>query len=313
MTVKILADSLPSTFLSALTADFDVLDIDNCPPAERTEIQGIVAYSHPFVDGPFMDQFPALRVVSNHGVGVDHIDVAAAVERGIKVGNTPGCLDDATADMTMALLLSFARNVVIGDEFARGPQFTHYDPALLIGREVTGSTLGIIGMGRIGTEVARRAAGFRMPVLYHNRNRRTDVEAELGVEFRGLDELLQTADFITLNCPLTADTTGLISTREFALMKPSAIVINMARGPVIDTNALLAALKSRRIHGAAVDGTDPEPLPRDHELLQMRNLIVTPHLGSATDNTRQRMMEMTIANLRAGIGGQSLPWDVAAN
>ncbi len=207
----------------------------------------------------------------------------------------------------MALILSVARNVVVGDQFARGPGFTHYDPSLLIGQEVTGSTLGIVGMGRIGVEVAKRAKAFEMPILYHNRNRRRDVEAEFGVEFATLPDLLRRSDFVSLNCPLTQDTHGLIGAAELALMKPSGILVNMARGPVVQTDALLEALRSGRIAAAGLDVTDPGPLPRDHPLLQLKNVVIAPHLGSASNVTRRRMMQMTIDNLLAGIEGRDLP------
>ncbi len=307
----VMGDGLPPALIDQLGPAIDVLPWDASPgsPALARAV-GIITYGHPLVDGPLMDRASHLAVISNHGVGVDHIDLAAAEARGIPVGNTPGCLDAATADMTMALLLAAARNVVVGDRFARGPDFTHYDPSVLIGQEVTGSTLGIIGMGRIGKEVARRAGGFDMRVLYHNRRRDAAAEAELPVTYATFDELLATSDFISLNCPLTPETTGLISTAQFARMKPGAMLINIARGPVVDGDALYDALKNRRIAAAAIDVTSPEPLPRDHKLLSLDNLIITPHLGSASNRTRQRMIEMTIENLHAGLNGQALPYRV---
>ena len=307
----ILGDNLPPQLIDMLGDDFQVVEWDDEPgDAALAECVGVIAYSHPAVDGPLMDCMPRLQVISNHGVGVDHVDIAAADSRGIPVGNTPGCLDAATADMTMALLLGIARNVVVGDKYARSPGFTHYDPSILIGQEVTGSTLGIIGMGRIGTEVARRARGFGMEILYHNRTRRAGVEQELGVRYAGFDELLRQCDFISLNCPLTPETTGLISTSQLKQMKQSAILINMARGPVVDTAALCEALKGRIIAAAALDVTDPEPLPRNHPLLQLDNVIFSPHLGSASNRTRRRMMEMTVENLTAGLEGRELPYRI---
>jgi glyoxylate reductase len=226
------------------------------------------------------------------------------------VGNTPGCLDASTADMTMTLLLASARNLIIGDRFARGPEFTHYDPAILIGHEVTGSTLGIVGLGRIGKEVAKRARAFDMPVLYHNRRRDQSAEMELGVQYRSLDDLLRESDFVSLNCPLTPETRGLIGRKQLELMKPTATLINMARGPVVVTDDLTEILQAGRIRGAALDVTDPEPLPREHPLLQLDNLVIAPHLGSASHRTRQRMLEMTVQNLAAGLAGQPLKWQV---
>ena len=306
----IMADGLPD----ALIGMFDGFEILPWDVAENSEslrrAAGILIYAHPDVDGDLMDRMPLLKVISNHGVGVDHVDVAAAQSRGIPVGNTPGCLDAATADMTMALLMAAARNVVVGDHYARSPEFVHYDPSILIGREVTGSTLGIVGMGRIGRQVAKRAHGFDMKILYHNRNQIPDAENENRATYSALDDLLRESDFVTLNCPLTSETTGLISSERLQLMKPSAILVNMARGPVVNTDDLYAALKSRRIACAALDVTDPEPLPRDHPLLKLGNVIIAPHLGSASDRTRRRMMGISIDNLRAGLAGQKLPHEV---
>lgn len=311
MTIPIMGDGLPAPLLEMLGEDYQVYEWDTSDGSEALSVcVGVITYGHPAVDGSLMDRMPNLKVISNHGVGVDHIVVSDAHERGLPVGNTPGCLDDATADMTMALLMASARNVVIGDHFARGPEFTHYDPSILIGHEVTGSTLGIVGMGRIGKQVARRARAFDMTILYHNRNRDPDAEAELGVQFRTLDDLLKESDFIALNCPLTEETTGLIGKAQFELMKPSATLINMARGPVVVTDDLYETLKAGRIRSAALDVTDPEPLPRDHPLLKLENLVIAPHLGSASHRTRQRMLDMTVQNLTAGLAGQSLPYPV---
>ena len=306
----ILSDPIPSLFAELTANRFEVIDLHVATDLQMQAALAIVAYSHPAINGPLLDRCPNVRVVSNHGVGVDHIDLAAAAQRGIPVGNTPGCLDASTADMTMALILSVARNVIVGDQFARSAEFRHYDPALLIGQEVSGRTIGIVGMGRIGLQVARRAAAFDMEVLYHNRNRRKDEEFELPAEFVDLPDLLRRADFVVLNCPLTKETTGLIGTPELQLMKSSAILINMARGPVVQTEALYEALRNRDIHGAGLDVTDPEPLPRDHPLLKLDNVVITPHLGSASIGTRRKMMQMTVENLLAGLQGVSLPHSI---
>jgi glyoxylate reductase len=310
--VPVMADGLPQSLIDMLGPEIEILEWDDSPssPALARAV-AFITYGHPRVDGPLMDRTPHLKIVSNHGVGVDHIDCDAAKARGIAVGNTPGCLDAATADMTMALLLAAARNVVIGDKFARSPAFTHYDPSTLIGYEVTGSTLGIVGLGRIGRQVAKRARAFDMKILYHNRRRDEAAERELGVAYASLDDLLGESDFVTLNCPLTAETTNLIGRRELGLMKSTGILINVARGAVVDHDALLAALKSKRIAAAALDVTAPEPLPRDHPLLELDNIIIAPHLGSASNRTRHRMQEMTAENLKAGLRGDPLPWRVA--
>jgi glyoxylate reductase len=208
--------------------------------------------------------------------------------------------------MAFALLLAAGRRLVEGDRYARGPHFLHYDPSYLLGREVHGSTLGILGMGRIGEQVARRARGFAMTVLYHNRRRRLAAEAALGVRYVVQDELLAAADYVVLTVPLTAETQRLIGRAELARMKPTAILINISRGPVVDTAALTEALAARRIYAAALDVTDPEPLPRDHPLLQLDNVIITPHLGSGTEQTRRRMAEVSVENLLAGLSGRPL-------
>jgi len=268
---------------------------------------GFFVYGHPKVDGAMMDTMPNLKVISNMGVGVDHINLKDAKARGIPVGNTPGFVDGATADMTFALLLATARNIVRGDHFARGPDFTHFDANLLHGQEVYGATLGIIGMGGVGQQVARRAAGFDMKVLYHNRNEIPEIAAKLGATYTSLNDLLGQSDFVTLNMPMTPETRHLIGREELALMKPTAILINAARGGVVDHGALNEALQNGGIWAAALDVTEPEPLPRDHRLLRMDNVVIAPHLGSATRKTRIGMVERTIENMMAGLTGKPLP------
>lgn len=269
-------------------------------------VAGIYTFGHPTVDAALLAKLPNVRVISNYGVGVDHIRLDDALARGIPVGNTPGILDGATADMGFALLLAAARRVVEGDRYARGDDFTRYDPCYMLGREVHHATLGIIGMGRIGEQVAQRARGFDMRVMYHNRRARPEAEARLGVEKATLEQLLVESDFVMLTCPLTDETRGLIGREQLALMKPTAILVNIARGPVVDTEALTAALAAKRIYGAALDVTDPEPLPRMHPLLALDNVTIVPHLGSATEQTRQRMAEISVENLLRGLRGEAL-------
>src|SRR5262245_34022720 len=269
-------------------------------------VEAIYTYGHPTVDAAMMDRLAPLKVISNFGVGVDHIDVRAATARGIPVGNTPGILDGATADLAFALILAAGRRVVEGDRYARGPSFTKYDPSYMLGREVHSSTLGIVGMGRIGRQVAMRAICVGMKVLYHNRNRNDEAEVALKARYASKDELLATADYVVLTVPLTAETRGLIGRAELAKMKPSATLINVARGAVVDKDALTEALTAKRIFAAALDVTDPEPLPRNHPLLKLENIIITPHLGSATEETRRRMAELSVINLFAGLEGKPL-------
>ncbi|MDZ4719574.1 MAG: D-glycerate dehydrogenase [Roseiflexaceae bacterium] len=304
--------ALPDSILAMLNVQIELRHWPDDAPAEiMRQAVGIFTYGHPRVDDALLDKTPLVRVVSNFGVGVDHIDLAAARRRGIPVGNTPQLVDGATADMTMALLLAVARNLIIGDRFARSPAFTHYDPSLLIGSEVHSATIGIIGMGNIGRQVAKRARAFDMRVLYHNRRRDQQAEAALEATYATLPELLAQSDYVTLNVPLTAETTRLIGREQLALMQPHAFLINAARGAVVDHAALYEALRTKQIAGAALDVTDPEPLPRDHPLLALENLVIAPHLGSATRQTRSAMARMAIDNLLAGLAGQALIHRVA--
>lgn len=279
---------------------------DKTDPEALRNATGFLVYGHPKIDGAIMDRIPNLRVISNFGVGVDHINLVDAKARGIAVGNTPNLLNGAVADMAFALLLAAARNVVFGDRFARGPEFTHYDPSINLGVDVHGCTLGIVGLGKIGQAIARRAKAFDMPLLYYNRNRNLHAEAALGATYATLPELLQNSDYVVLITPLTPETYHLISYDQLRMMKPSAILVNIARGGIVDHNALLQALQEKWIHAAAIDVTEPEPLPRDHPLLKLDNLVITPHLGSAAKQTRQKMAERTVDNLLAGMRGEKL-------
>lgn len=275
------------------------------------ETSGIYCYGHTVIDGAVMDRLPGLKVISNHGVGVDHIDLAAATERGIPVGNTPAVLDGAVADMAFALLLAAARRLVEGDRYARHPEVTEFAPAERHGRDFYGSTLGILGLGNIGYQIARRARGFDMRIVYHNRRPRPAIAEEVGAEWVPLDQLLAESDFVVVIVPLSPQTRNLIGRRELALMKPTATLVNVARGGVIDTAALTEALQAKRIYAAGLDVTEPEPLPRDHPLLLLDNVTLTPHLGSATVQTRRRMAELSVENLLAGLAGRPLTCRIA--
>jgi glyoxylate reductase len=276
-------------------------------------VEGIYTYGHPLLNGAMLDGLSGVRVISNYGVGVDHIDLADAAVRGIPVGNTPGILNGATADLALTLLLATGRRLIEGDRYARSPEFKTYDPGYLLGGEIHGQTLGIVGMGRIGEQVARRARGFEMRILYHNRNRKPAAEAELAAEYASLGQLLAAADYVVLCVPLTEDTQGMIGANELHHMKSTSVLINVSRGPVVDTAALTTALAERRIYAAGLDVTDPEPLPRDHPLLQLDNVVIAPHLGSATEQTRHRMAEMSVENLLRGLAGQPLVNEVTAS
>jgi glyoxylate reductase len=289
-----------------LAGNVEVLPWSAGSDGRRDDVAAIYTYGHPIVDDAMMERLPRLKTISNYGVGVDHIDIPAAAKRGIPVGNTPGILDGATADMGFALLLAAARRLVEGDRYARSPAFTRYDPGFILGREVHGSTLGIIGLGRIGCQIAKRARGFDMKVIYFRRRPDPVAEQSLGVRFAKLDELLSESDYVMVACPLTEITRGMINSAALAKMKRTAILINLARGPIVDTAALTEALQERRIYAAALDVTDPEPLPRDHSLLALDNVVIAPHLGSATEETRTKMAEISVENLRRGLAGKPL-------
>jgi len=313
MLSRVIADTpLDPVIDGFLAGKVEILPWSAASDGPRNDVAALYTYGHPHVDAAMLDRLPALKVISNYGVGVDHIDLKAAAERKIPVGNTPGILDGATADMGFTLLLAAARRLAEGDRYARGPEFTRYDPGFILGREVHGTTLGIIGLGRIGKQVARRAGGFDMTVLYHNRHRDEKMEQELGVRYVTFHDLLSQSDYVMLCCPLTRETCGLINADAFARMKPTAILINLARGPIVDTAALTAALQRKQIYAAALDVTDPEPLPRDHPLLSLDNVTIAPHLGSATEQTRQTMAEISVENLLLGLAGKPLRFQVRA-
>jgi len=307
---RVVADGpLDKTVLGFMADRLELLPWDVARDGTAEPIDGVYTYGHPLLNGEIIDRLPGVRIISNYGVGVDHINVPDAAARGIPVGNTPSILDGATADMGMALLLGSARLIVKGDRYARSPEFTHYDPGYMLGREAHGMTLGIIGMGAIGSQVAKRARAFDMKVLYYNRRQRED-EAALGVEYRSLDSLLGESDYVMLTCPLTEETRNLINADALAKMKPTATLVNIARGGVVDTQALYEALREGVIEGAGLDVTEPEPLPRDHPLLQLDNVTVVPHLGSATVETRREMARLSVENLFLGLEGQPLLHEV---
>ncbi len=253
------------------------------------------------VDAQLLAAAPRLRVIANYAVGYDNIDVGAASARGIAVGNTPDALTDATADLTFALLMASARRITEAAAFAREGRWQTWEPAGFLGADVHGATLGIIGLGRIGQAVARRAAGFGMEVLT------TETRDQ-----HNLEHLLRRSDFISIHLPLTAGTRGLIGTQALSLMKPTAILVNTARGAIVDRDALARALHTGQLAGAALDVTDPEPLPPDDPLWSAPNLLVVPHIGSATWSARERMTEMAVDNILAGLAGTPLPYQVPA-
>ena len=259
------------------------------------------------IDDELLDAAPRLKVISQMAVGVDNIDVPACTRRSIPVGNTPGVLTETTADLTWALLLAAARRVVEGVDYVRAGQWITWSPTALLGPDVYGATLGIVGLGRIGQAVARRACGFDMRILYTSRQPKPEVEQALAASYVDLDTLLAQSDFVSLHTSLTPETYHLIAVAALKKMKPTAVLINAARGGVVDHDALVEALRNGVIACAVLDVTEPEPLPADHPLVHMPNCIVTPHIASASIVTRTKMATMAAENLMAGVRGEALP------
>lgn len=269
--------------------------------------EGLLSLLTDQVDAELMDAAGTLRVISNYAVGYDNIDVKAATERGIPVGNTPGVLTETTADLAFALLMAVARRVVEGVDYVRAGLWKTWGPRLLLGQDVHGATLGIIGFGRIGQAMARRARGFDMRVLYYDRTRRKELEASLGARYADLDTLLRESDFVSIHTDLNPSTYHLINAEALAKMKRTAILINTARGPIVDSIALAEALEKGLIAGAGLDVTEPEPIPLDSPLLKLSNCVIVPHIASASVATRGRMARMAAENLLAGLRGERLP------
>ena len=297
------------------SCEVEIWDFESPPPYEDIkekvgDKEGLICLLTDRIDAELMDAGPNLKVISQCAVGYDNIDVPAATQRGVMVGNTPGVLTEATADFAFTLLMAAARRVPEAYDYVRAGKWETWGLTILLGQEVFGATLGIIGLGRIGQAVAKRAHGFDMRLLYYDHVRQPEMEAALGVEYCSFEDLLRESDFVSLHVNLSAETQGLIDARAFSLMKPTAILINTARGPIVESEALYEALKSGQIASAALDVTDPEPLPADHKLLQLPNLIVVPHIASATVTSRTQMAMMAVKNLVAGVQGKPLPFQV---
>lgn len=302
---------LTDDILSLLAQECDVRANGKDRPMERAElleavaaVDGYLSMITDAVDAELMDAAPRLRVVSNMAVGYNNIDVAAATQRGIVVTNTPGILTEATAELAFALVLAAARRVVDLDRRTRAGEWTCWAPLLFLSREVSGKTLGVVGLGRIGRAVARRARAFGMRVLYHNRSRLDESEErDLGVEYAERDDLLRTSDFVSLHVPLSGETRHLIGPRELGLMKPTAYLVNTSRGAVVDEAALVEALREKRIEGAGLDVYENEPLLAPG-LTALENVVLMPHVGSATVETRARMARMAAENLLSALRGE---------
>ncbi|OPY08811.1 MAG: putative 2-hydroxyacid dehydrogenase [Syntrophaceae bacterium PtaB.Bin095] len=315
MSQKILVTgNLPAEVMDPLREKYEVEAHAEDRPMERQQLlsrigdrDGLLCMITDAVDDELLGRAPRLKMIANMGVGYNHIDIAAATRRGIPVSNTPGVLTDATADLAFTLILAVARRVVEGDRRVREGKFKLWAPFLFLGREVSGKTLGIVGFGRIGRAVARRAAGFGMRVLYHNRSRLTPAEErESPAEYADLNTLLAQADFVSLHVPLSGETRHLIGAAELSRMKPTAYLINTARGPVVDEVALLATLQRGMIAGAGLDVYENEPALTPG-LADLPNVVLLPHVGSATLETRTAMAAMAARNLIAGLDGQRPP------
>lgn len=298
----------------AQVTEMEVWPDDLPPPYEvilekARDAEGLVTMLNDKIDKALMDAAPKLKVITNYAVGYDNIDIVEATRRHIVVSNTPTVLTKTTADNAFALLMAAARRIVEGDQHTRQGKWKTWGPKVLLGQDIYDATMGIIGLGRIGSEVAKRGKGFNMKVLYYDVVRRSeDEERQLGVEYvPNQEQILSRADFITLHVPLLPTTRHLIGAAEFALMKPSAVFINNSRGPVVDQKALYEALKSGQIFSAGIDVTEVEPIPLDDPLLTLDNLIITPHIASSSYNTRRNMAFEVAENLFAGLNGQTPP------
>ena len=297
--------------------DVDLWEDELPPPRDEllrrvAGVDGLLSLLTDRVDDELLDAAgPQLKVVSNFAVGFDNIDVDACTRRGIPAGNTPGVLTETTADLAFALLMAAARRIPESVDYVRAGRWKTWGPMLLMGVDIHGATLGIVGFGRIGREVARRGRGFGMNVIYHDVHPADpDDEAELGARRVEMDELLRESDFVSLHVNLTDGTHHLIDADALDSMKSTAVLVNTSRGPVVDPDALVRALRDERIFAAGLDVTDPEPLPADHPLVTLPNCVVVPHIASASRVTRGMMAAMAAANLLAGLRGERLPTPV---
>jgi len=312
----------PKVFVSRIIPDEGLnLVLDECdaevwqdelPPPHEVLLDkikdkvGLLSLLTDRIDADLMDRNPQLRVVANYAVGFDNIDIPAATARGIPVGNTPGVLTDTTADFAFTLMVSAARRVVEGADYVRAGHWKTWGPKLLTGIDIHGATLGLIGFGRIGQAMAKRASGFDMRVLYYDQYRREDLEQSMGVTFADMDTLLRESDFVSIHTDLNASTRHMFNAEAFGKMKPSAIVVNSARGPIIDPQALYDALTTGKIRAAALDVTEPEPINMDSPLVNLPNCLIVPHIASASIATRGKMAEIAAKNLIAGVNGERL-------
>lgn len=275
---------------------------------EAESADGLLTLLQDRIDEELLARASKLKVVSNCAVGYDNIDVPACATHGVAVGNTPGVLTETTADMAWALMMAAARRVVEGDRIVRDGRWSGWHLMYMVGQDVFGATLGIVGMGRIGSAVARRAAGFGMRVIYHSRSEAAD--AMPGARRVDMDELLEQSDFISVHVPASPETRHMFGAKEFSKMKPNCVFVNTARGSIVDQQALADALRSRTIYAAGLDVFEKEPLPPDDPLIGLDNVVLAPHMGSGSERTRKAMARIAAENLVAGIQGEPLPFPV---
>lgn len=304
-----------SCFAPLVEEHFTAIDFENIAsqPGLHKKIQAVLLWNaYPLINSSLLQELPNLKVVVSGGVGVDHLDIPLINSFGVKVCNTPNVVDNATADLAMGLMLASARNIIQGDSFSRHHEEGKNIGSRLLGKNVSNQTLGIVGMGNIGSKVAKRAAGFDMKILYHNRTRRpVEEEQLLRAEYCPvLEDLLAVSDFVVLLVNLSEASTKLIGRKQLSAMKSSATLINVSRGRVVDQEALVEALKNKSIQAAALDVTYPEPLPRDHPLLSLPNVIVLPHMGTETLETTRDMVKQMMANVLAVLAGETPPNEV---
>ncbi len=296
----------------AASCDVEVWPDYERPPYEvlkqkAATVDGLFTNVTDRIDAPLIEGAPKLRVISQMAAGLDNVDITACTRRGIPLGYAPGTLHHATADLTFALMLAAARRVVESERWVKAGKWqVAWHPQAFLGQELHGATIGIVGMGQIGQEVARRAQGFEMNIVYTSRTRKLDAESRFRATYADLPTLLRTSDFVTLHVPLTAETRHMIGERELRMMKPNAVLVNIARGAVVDQAALYWALSEKWLFAAALDVTDPEPLPMNSPLLTLENCIVVPHLGSASVQARLRMAMTAAENMLLGLQGQPL-------
>jgi glyoxylate reductase len=306
---------MPERGLRIIKEKFDAeVWTDYAPPPKKTiiekavKVDALATLLSDKIDAEVYDAAPNLKIVAQMAVGFDNIDVAEATKRGICVTNTPGVLTETTADFAWALLMTVARRIVEADKYVRSGQWkVSWHPLMMQGRDVYGATLGIVGLGRIGCAIAKRAQGFDMEVLYYDVVRRPDFEKEYNVKFTEIDQLFKEADFITINTPLSKETVHLVDEKKLKSMKKTAYLVNNARGPIVDEKALYKALKEGWIEGAGLDVFEQEPTPKENPLLQLPNVVVAPHISSASYETRSRMAEMVAENLVTFFEGKTPP------